>query len=226
MAYAHLKEWIIQLHLKPGSRLSIQDMAEALGISRTPVREALNRLEQEHLVVHAPMKGFCVKAMDLGEIADLFEVRTAIEILAAGQAARRINPESRQQLADSLASTFKWMREGEKHRSLKLEQSFHMKILEATGNISLVEIGKGILERIWAIQNFNLITSDMLVQAHQEHTLIFEALSANDPKRAERMMRSHMKHTTSGLMARLKDHNDIIHSTVAFDPGKWKGIKR
>ena len=224
-AYSQIKTWIIGSRLKPGSHLSIQDLAEALGISRTPIREALSRLEQEYLVVRTPMKGFAVKAVALDEIADLFEVRTAIEVLAARQAAKRITPQTRQQLAEGLATTAVWIDKQEKARSLKLEQNFHMKILEASGNIALVEIGRGILERIWAIQHLNLITSDALNRAQQDHREIFKALEKGNPRQAETAMRKHMQHTTRELMARLRDQDDILHNAMAFNPKQWQPIK-
>ncbi len=224
-AYIRIKGWIIGFSLNPGSHLSIGQLAEALGISRTPVREALNRLEQEYLVVRTPMRGFAVKGMYLKEIEDLFEVRTAIELLAVKQAASRINPETRKQLADSLKATDRQIKKEARSRSLKLEQNFHIKILEASGNIPLVEVGRGILERIWSIQNFNIITSDMLIAAQQEHTEIFQFLSEGNPDQAEVKMCRHLKHTTNSLMARLKDQNDIIQNVIAFDPKKWKRIK-
>jgi DNA-binding GntR family transcriptional regulator len=224
-AYHRIKEWIIGVRLKPGSHLSIQDLAEALGISRTPVREALSRLEQEYLVVRAPMKGFAVKAMDLKEIADLFEVRTAIEVLAVKQAAKRMNPDICQQLADGLASTAGWIDKGEKSRSLKLEQNFHMKILQASGNRPLVDIGRGILERIWAIQRFNIITANALREAHEQHSEIYRALCGGSPRQAGAAMRKHMRRTTHELIARMKDHDDVIHNAIAFGPKEWILIK-
>jgi DNA-binding GntR family transcriptional regulator len=224
-AYRRIKAWIIDFQLKPGSHLSVQDLAEALGISRTPVREALSRLEQEYLVVRAPMKGFAVKAVDLDEIADLFQVRTVIELLAVRQAAQRMTPETRRELAKSLKSTITWIEKGEKTRSLQLEQNFHMKILESSGNIPLVEIGRGILERIWAIQRFNIITSDVLVEAHSQHDEIYRALAEGNVRQAEEAMRRHMRHTTRDLITRLRDQNDIIHNAIAFDPKKSGRIK-
>ncbi len=221
-AYRGIKARIVEFRLKPGNHLSIQDLAEALGISRTPVREALSRLEQEHLVVRVPMKGFAVKTLDLKEIEDLFEVRTAIELLSVRQAAKRMNPDIRKQLGESLASTAKLIGKGEKLRSLKLEQSFHMKILEASGNIPLVEIGRSILERIWAIQRFNIITANVLTEAHQQHMEIFMAMSEGNAKRAEARMRKHMKLTTHELTSRLKDQDDIIHNAIVFDSKEWK----
>lgn len=220
-AYNHIKDWIISFRLKPGSHLSIQDLADALGISRTPVREALSRLEQEHLVVRSPMKGFVVKALDLQEIEDLFEVRSVIELLAVRQAAKRMSPKIRKQLEEGLRTTTAWIGKGEKSRSIQLEQNFHMKILEASGNVQLVYIGRGVLERIWTIQRFNILTSDLLTEAHGQHMEIFQALCAGDPRQAEAAMRRHMKATTRALIARLRDRNDILHEAIAFDPKKW-----
>lgn len=225
-AYHLIKEWIIEYRLKPGSHLSIQELAEALGTSRTPVREALSRLEQEYLVARTPMKGFAVNTLDLKEIEDLFEVRQAIELLAVRNAAKRINPEIKKQLAESLASTAQWIKKGEKLNILNLEQNFHMKILEASGNISLVEIGRGILQRIWSIQRFNIVTSNALTDAHIQHTELFHVLSEGNPKKAEAMMRKHMKHTSRMLITRLRNQQDILHNTIAFNPREWDGIDR
>jgi DNA-binding GntR family transcriptional regulator len=221
-AYSQIKEWIIGFDLKPGTHLSIQDLAEALGISRTPVREALSRLEQEFLVVRSPMKGFAVKSVELHEIEDLFEVRTAIELLAVKQAAKRITPEKCRQIAESLETTAVWISKEEKSRCLKLEQNFHMKILEASGNIALEEIGRGVLERIWAIQHLNIITSDALTLAHQHHTAILRALEEGNPRQAEAAMRNHMQHTTRELIARLRNRDDIIHNAIAFNLKRWQ----
>jgi DNA-binding GntR family transcriptional regulator len=219
-AYNQIKGWIIDFRLKPGSHLSIQDLAEALAISRTPVREALSRLEQEYLVERSPMKGFSVKAMDLQEIEDLFEVRSVIELLAVRQATKRMNPKIRKQLEEGLKTTATWIRKGEKSRSLQLEQNFHMKILEASGNVPLMEIGRGILLRIWSIQRFNIITSDTLIEAHDQHLEILRSLCTDDPRQAEATMRRHMKATTRVLIARLRDHNDILYEAIKLDPQK------
>ena len=220
-AYNHIKKWIIDFQLRPGSHLSIQDMAEALGISRTPVREALSRLEQEYLVERSPMKGFYVKALDLKEIADLFEIRSVIELLAVRQAAKRMNPKIRKQLEEGLTTTATRIAKGENSRALQLEQNFHMKILQASGNVPLMEIGRGVLERIWSIQRFNIITSGTIAKAHDQHMAIFQALCTGDIRQAEVAMRRHMKATTRELIARLRDQNDILHDAIKFDAQKW-----
>lgn len=219
-AYNHIKKWIIGFQLRPGSHLAIQDLAEALEISRTPVREALSRLEQEYLVERSPMKGFYVKALDLKEIADLFEIRSVIELLAVRQAAKGMNPEIRKQLEEGLKTTATRIAKGEMSRALQLEQNFHMKILQASGNVPLMEIGRGVLERIWSIQRFNIITAGTLAKAHDQHMAIFQALRTGDIRQAEVAMRRHMKATTRELIARLRDQNDILHDAIRFDPQK------
>ncbi len=217
-AYEQIKEWILDFSIKPGSHLSIGDLADSLGISRTPVREALSRLEQNQMVVRMPMKGFAVKTLDPREIEDLFEVRTAIEILAAKQAARRLTPESRAQIAASLEATESTIDKGQQSHSLDLEQNFHVRILEASGNIALAEIGRGVLERIWGIQRFGLVTFDHLYLAHTQHNGIFEAMSQGNAERAAALMREHMEQTTKFLMNRLQDQTDIIQNVLAVKP--------
>ena len=217
-AYDQIKEWILDFSVKPGSHLSIGELAEALGISRTPVREALSRLEQNHMVVRMPMKGFAVKTLDPREIRDLFEVRTAVEVLASRQAARRLDLESRNQIAESLEATATTIKQGFKARSLDLEQNFHVKILEASGNIALAEIGRGVLERIWAIQRFGLVTFEDMYLAHEQHTEIFRALIQGEAERAASLMREHMEQTTKFLMERLRDQTDVIQNVLAVKP--------
>lgn len=217
-AYEQIKEWILDFSIRPGSHLSIGELAEALGISRTPVREALSRLEQNHMVARMPMKGFTVKTLDPREIRDLFEVRTAVEILAARQAARRLDRTSRAQIAESLEATAATMEQGSRSRSLDLEQNFHIKILEASGNLALAEIGRGVLERIWAIQRFGLVTFEDMYLAHEQHTEIFRAMTQGDSDRAAALMRDHMEQTTRFLMDRLRDQADVIQNVLAVKP--------
>ena len=176
-------------------------------------------------MVRTPMKGVAVNSLDRKEIEDLFEIRQAVELLAFRNAAKRINPETQKQLAESLELTARWIKKGEKLSILKLEQNFHMKILEASDNIPLVEIGRGILQSIWSIQRFNIVTSNALTEAHAQHTELFRTLTKDNSQKAVTMMRKHMKHTSKELITRLRNQHDIIHNAIAFNPKEWDGIK-
>jgi len=216
-AYRQIREWIIHYQLKPASRLGIDELAEALGMSRTPVREALSRLAQERLVVHWPMKGFAVKSLDPSEVRDLHEVRSAIEVLAARQAAARgLDDRSRARLTEILEAVPGLIAHGRKARLLKLEQDFHVIILEASGNRPLAEIGQGVLNRIWAIQSLNILTTDQMAEAHQQHIEVVRALTEGNSRRAASLMRKHIAYAARYILSRLNDRDDIIFSALTF----------
>jgi DNA-binding GntR family transcriptional regulator len=217
-AYRQIREWIIHYQLKPASRLGIDELAEALGMSRTPVREALSRLAQERLVVHRPMKGFAVKALDPTEVKDLHEVRSAIEVLAARQAAvRGLSALSRKRLEEILETVPGLIDQGRKAQLLKLEQDFHVIILEASGNKPLAEIGQGVLNRIWAIQSLNILTTDQMAEAHQQHIEVVQAMAEGNSRRAASLMRKHIAYAARYILSRLNDRDDIIFSALTFN---------
>src|SRR5512139_840580 len=86
-AHRQIKEWVVRYHLKPGTRLQVSDLACALHMSQTPVREALSMLEKEHLIEREPQKGFRVSTLNTQGVEDLYDLRIALEVLAAQQAA-------------------------------------------------------------------------------------------------------------------------------------------
>ena len=224
-AYNRIKKWIIGFHLKPDTHLTIERLAKTLGISQTPVREALSRLEQEYLVVRTPMKGFMVKGTSRKEIEDLTEVRTVVELLAVKQAAKRIDRSSRKPITDNLKLMERALKKKEMPLGLKLVQDIHERILEASGNMPLIEVGRSILSRTWALQNINLISIETLNEAHQAHLKIFESISEGNSREAVSLMRKHMKHAKNVLKSRLKDENDFIHKAISFDANKWSKLK-
>lgn len=211
-AYQQIKDWIKRHRLKPGSRLVIGDLAGQLNMSRTPVREALNRLEQELLVEHQPMRGFVVKTVDLDELADLFELRRTLEVLAARQAAERINRAQLDKIGAILDLIQSMFGKSPNHEVLEKEQQFHIEIMLASGNRHLAEVGKGIFDRIWAVQNLNIIASDELVVAHDQHCQIYQALCGNDAGKASFLMDQHLEKTSIMYLTLLKDYKEFINT--------------
>ena len=94
-AYNQIKEWVVRYHLKPGARLHVSDLAHALQMSQTPVREALSMLEKEHLIEREPQKGYRVSTLSMQGVEDLYDLRIALEVLAVRQAARRMTASDR-----------------------------------------------------------------------------------------------------------------------------------
>jgi DNA-binding GntR family transcriptional regulator len=217
-AYQHIKEWIVHYHLKPGARLHVSDLAHALRMSQTPVREALSMLEKGHLIEREPQKGFRVGTLNLQAVEDLYDLRIALEVLAARQAARRMSLPDRNRIARLLAEVGRSMKNGNKQRMLELEQNFHVTILEASGNTPLAEMGRAILDRIWIIQNINLLTTDHLSDAHPQHLSVFEAIKNGDSQKAAMRMSRHLTFAKEFVLSRLRSSDDILSKLVMGFP--------
>ena len=205
-----IRTWIIQYDLKPSAHLRVGDLARALDMSQTPVREALSMLQQEGLIERQGKGGYHVRAMTLEEIGDLYEVRIALESLAARQAAKRLSLEGRGRLTAILDEVRELLDTDNKTRILQLEQDFHVIIFEASGNRALAEMGRTILDRIWIIQNVNLLTTDHLSEAHPQHMGVFEALKAGDPRKAADLMHRHVSGARDFVLSRLRNSDDVL----------------
>ena len=215
-AYQQIKGWIIRYYLKPGTHLHVKDLSQVLGISQTPVREALSMLEKENLIDREPQKGFRVKSMSMQEIEDLYDLRIALEVLSARQAAQRITLYDRKRLTGLLSKVGRFLESGNKQGILDLEQNFHTIILEASGNKPLAEMGRAILDRIWIIQNINLLTTDHLSDAHPQHVKVFKAIQNGDSQKAGLLMASHLKSAKEFVISRLKRSDDILSNLMGF----------
>ncbi|RJQ49799.1 MAG: GntR family transcriptional regulator [Desulfobacteraceae bacterium] len=220
-AHQQIKDWIIRYHLKPGSLLNVKDLAQTLKMSQTPVREALSMLEQEHMIQRRPNKGFRVSSLNLQDVEDIYDLRITLEAMAAGQAARRMTRTGRMQLADILKEVGRLLKSGNKQRILELEQEFHMVIFEAGGNRPLAEMGRAILNRIWIIQNINILTTDHLSDAHPQHVKVFDALEKGDSQRAVILMKSHIRFAKAFVLSRLRSSDDILSKMMlGFPPAE------
>ena len=217
-AHQQIKEWIVRYHLKPGARLQVSDLAHALHMSQTPVREALSMLEKEHLIEREPQKGFRVSTLTIQGIEDLYDLRTALEVLAVRQAARRMSASDRNRLGRLLAEVGRHVQDRDKARMLELEQDFHVIILEASGNKPLADLGRAILDRIWIIQNINLLTTDHLKDAHPQHMDVFGAIEAGDARRAALLMERHLRFAKRFVLSRLRAEGDILSKLMMGFP--------
>jgi DNA-binding GntR family transcriptional regulator len=217
-AHNQIKEWVVRYHLKPGARLHVSDLAHALKMSQTPVREALSMLEKEHLIEREPQKGYRVGTLSMQEIEDLYDLRIVLEVLAVRQAAKRMTASTRGRLSSILSEFERFLKTAQKQRILERGQDFHVVVLEASGNRPLAEIGRAILDRIWVIQNINLLTTDHLFDAHPQHLQILEALDRGDAKKAATLMEKHLTQAKQFVLSRLKNGDDILARMMQASP--------
>jgi DNA-binding GntR family transcriptional regulator len=187
-------------------------------MSQTPVREALSMLEKEHLIEREPQKGYRVGTLSMQEIEDLYDLRIVLEVLAVRQAAKRMTASTRGRLSSILSEFERFLKTAQKQRILERGQDFHVVVLEASGNRPLAEIGRAILDRIWVIQNINLLTTDHLFDAHPQHLQILEALDRGDAKKAATLMEKHLTQAKQFVLSRLKNGDDILARMMQASP--------
>ena len=153
-----LREAIQSSVLKPGQRLMEIQLAEALGVSRTPVREAMRELEMEGFVIMIPRRGTYVSDLSLKDITQVFEIRTVMEELAASLAAVRITEEELAELERILVMISGYIRENNQADFLKADVQFHQILYEASRNKWLIEIINNLRDHLMRFSLFHSVS--------------------------------------------------------------------
>lgn len=177
--------------LAPGSRLREAEIAERLLVSRTPVREAIRRLEAEGLVDHLPRSGAAVRRLDYSETMELYEMRTVLEGTAARLAARAASEVELEELAainDDMRAS-----EGQPERLFRLNRQFHRRLIEAARNRFLLKSMATVENTLLILGASSMYRPERATAAVAEHAEVLDALIARDGPRAEAAMRRHME---------------------------------
>lgn len=189
-AYAHLRGSILAGFLPPGARISEPGLAEQLGISRTPVREALQRLSQEGLVELSPGKGARVRTLSADEVREVYDVRALLEAEAASLAARNASAaelgalEKQLHLLDTLPAD-------DYTGQMQVDFDFHTALVEAAHNKTLARIYADLRSSLTLIRSFQRTLSQH-PKTRQQHHNILGALKAHDPEQAAQAAREHV----------------------------------
>ncbi|HOA14738.1 MAG TPA: GntR family transcriptional regulator [Bacillota bacterium] len=197
-AYNVIRGRILSCELQPGAPISEQDLIKELGISRTPIREALNRLEAEHLVTIYPKRGIFVTEVSIKDIMDIYMLREAIEPIAARLAATNMDFDKLKALHD------KYYSQEARHdleSYIEADLEFHKLVAESTGNMYLEQI----LKNLYAQNSRIRIISKVRIKEHEaeawlEVTKVIEALMDRDPSRAEDLMKKHIRNGNASAL--------------------------
>ena len=209
-AYRRLLEEIRQGALLPGARLREIELAARLGISRTPVREAIRQLESDGLVVHLPRQGATVRTLDYPEIMELYEMRTVLEGTAAQLAARSA---SDVELAELRALNADLSRAGHGRDAYELNRQFHLTLLDAAKNRFLVKAASAIQKTLLILGPTTLIEPQRAKQAVAEHSALLDALEARDGARAQAVMRAHMEAAHGARLRSIRGRERPLHDS-------------
>lgn len=187
-----LRNMILTGKLLAGTRLRQADLADQMGISRTPLREALMKLEQEGLITVLPRGGLQVVQLKLEEAIELYEIREMLDGLAARLAARRINEKGLNKLKGYLRKMEKSIETQNAHGWFIHHVGFHEEIFRISGNSRLLMLASNVRLSIQRFHPLLLTTPDRLKNALREHLETLKAIQARDPDRAERLARLHI----------------------------------
>lgn len=206
IVFEHLREAIIGGNLRPGERLMEMQLAEEMGVSRTPVREAIRKLELEGLVIMVPRRGAYVSDLSIKDVAETYEIRAALEALAAGLAAERITADESEELERILVSIGQCIANNDLERSIELDEQFHNVLYRASKNERLVQIINNLREQIQRFRATSLGTPGRLEAVFSEHTKIAEAISDRNAALAERLAMEHIENAENALLEWKKGH--------------------
>ena len=196
-----LRDAILTGKLVPGERLMENQLAEKLGVSRTPVREALRMLELENLVELVPRKGAQVLDMSEKDIVNILEVRSALEGLATSVACKKMTKEDLQQLKNMEVDFEKAVAENNVEHFVDIDEDFHDLIFAATENDKLINIFRNLriqLYRYRMAQAKNNETSMSTIVAH--HRSIIRAIENHDSEEGASIAQGHIKYQTESIL--------------------------
>lgn len=191
--YLALRGAIVRRDLAPGERLAEQQLAEELGASRTPVREALRRLALEGFVVLVPRRGAYVAGLSFKDMNDVFELRMALEGLAAALAAERITQEELAALERGVAELAEAIEGGVSERLAQIDADFHNLIYMASRNRRLMQIVANLSDQIQSFRIRSLAVPGRLKATLSEHRRLAAAIARRDAPAARRLAEEHIR---------------------------------
>jgi len=210
LVFQILRESILTELFRPGERLNIKDLRAKLGVSLTPIRDAINRLAAEGLVEIRPRSGTFVTDLSAEEVAETFEIRSALECLAAEKMITRVTAQDIE-LIRALVADIEQPVTNERERSLHERKNveLHSLIVELSGNRKLVEIYRGLNAhiKIARIHHSREGWTQRIEKEIAEHRAILRAIEERDLQSLIQALRQHIQHASHSLVSDVKKNS-------------------
>jgi DNA-binding GntR family transcriptional regulator len=191
--YQQIKQMMLDYELTPGQRLTFIDLAEKLGVSRTPVNNALTILAKEGFLDFTPNQGYTVHQITREEADSLYEIREILELGAIEKVIKTLTPEKLKALERKEQAFNQAVAENARRSRFLLDQEFHAYIVEMSGNTYLADYFREVYQRIFLRHRINPLRGDRAVQVPAEHHEIHEAIRQRDVERARKAISQHVK---------------------------------
>jgi len=207
-AYTELKRRILENELPPGTQLMESELADLLNISRTPAREAMNRLEMEGLVEIRARHGMKVKPVSLSDMREIYALLTGLESTAAWQAAKRNHTKAS---IGRLRNTVVEMDQALKDKDLKAwahsDEKFHRLLVSMSGNQRLIHLVNRLIDQSHRVRMSTLTLRPIPTKSTTDHANVVDAIEAKDADAARRIHRSHREQSGELLVSILEKYH-------------------
>nr|WP_255680765.1 GntR family transcriptional regulator [Azonexus sp. R2A61] len=203
-----IEERIVTGFYPPGTRLDEQELANAFGVSRTPVREALIQLSSAGLIEIRPRRGATVPEIGADRVCEMFEVMAELESMCGRLAARRITPAEQMALIEAHMACRSARDANAPDTYYQLNEVFHLRIYEASHNTFLLEQTSALHRRLRPYRRLQLRVRNRMSNSFDEHQAIVDAIGKGDSDLAAALLRSHVMvqgERFTDLVATMKD---------------------
>ena len=203
-----LRQAILVGELKPGERLMEIHLADKLGVSRTPIREAIRKLELEGLVIMIPRRGAEVAQITGKSLQDVLEVRRSLDALCAELACERISEEEIEALGEACRKFEEATHTGDTRTIAAADVELHDIIIEATGNGRLVQLVNNLAEQMYRYRFEYIKDASQHARLVQEHNDMYQSILRKDKESAARAVRKHIDNQEEAIIRQLQLERD------------------
>jgi DNA-binding GntR family transcriptional regulator len=192
-AYQELKRLILSDELAAGTVQSVRQLATRLGMSKTPVHSAIERLEMDGLVALAPQQGVIVRELSVGDIVNHYEIRQALEPFVMRRLAGRLTAQQVELLEANLSDHQKLSRDGRAAELIQVDAEFHQLLCSFLGNDEIIQVMQRLRDKVQrVIYRVKQQFPERITESYDEHRAIFDALVAGDGERAATLAEEHL----------------------------------
>jgi DNA-binding GntR family transcriptional regulator len=208
--YDVLREKILTVQLKPGESINERWLAEWLGVSRTPIREAINRLSANGLIAIVPNVGTSVSLINVGRVKEFNLIRTSLESMIIRLAAEKFDDEGAFALGDLIDRHVATLDPPDLIENIVIDSAFHHKIAEISGLTATWRILQHAMDEILRVRYLSVRLRRPLREPIDEHLAILDALKTRDPDRCEQAMKAHLDASYKHIVTALAEHPDYL----------------
>lgn len=210
--YEVLREKILTLQLEPGESINERWLADWLGVSRTPIREAINRLSANGLIAIVPNVGTSVSLINVAKVKEFNLIRTSLESMIVRLAAERFDDRAARVLHDLIDRQIATLAGPDLIENIVIDTEFHRAIAEVSGLTATWTILQHVMDEILRVRHLSVRLPRPLREPIDEHLVILAALKTKDPDRCEGAMRAHLDASYKHIVTALEQHPGYLEN--------------